>query len=352
MNNQDTIKTALLAYGMSGKYFHAAILQAHPGFQLMGAWERNQRKIAADYPQARSYQSLEELLQDEQVQLVVVNTPVDTHYTYTRQALEAGKHVLVEKAFTSNATEAMALVALANAKGLKLTVYQNRRYDSDFKTVQQVLNQNILGDIVEASISFDRYRPMLSTKAWKEQPNAGAGILKDLGSHIIDQAICLFGKPQAVFADIRCLRPKSQVDDQIDLLLYYANKRVRLHAGFYNREALPGYVLQGTLGSFMKARADVQEDQLKAGMKPGDAGWGQEDDAFRGLLHTAAGGKIIRQHIPTLPGDYRDFYEALYQSFIMDAPLAVSTTDAIAVMKIMDAALQSQANGCRQEIAH
>ena len=352
MNNQDTIKTALLAYGMSGKYFHAAFIQGHPGFQLLGAWERSQKKIAADYPQARSYQSLEELLEDDQVNLVVVNTPVDTHFTYARQALEAGKHVLVEKAFTTNAAEANALFDLANQKGLKLTVYQNRRYDSDFKTVQQVLQQNLPGDIVEASISFDRYRPMLSEKAWKERPNAGAGILKDLGSHIIDQAICLFGKPNAVFADIRCLRPHSQVDDQIELLLYYANKRVRLHAGFYNREALPGYVLQGTLGSFIKARADVQEDQLKAGMQPGDAGWGIEDAMFNGLLHTKLGSEIIRKQIPTLPGDYRDYYKALYHFITQDAPPPVSAADVIAVMKIMDAALLSQAKGCKQEICY
>ncbi|RYF51377.1 MAG: oxidoreductase, partial [Cytophagaceae bacterium] len=192
-----TIKTALLSYGMSGKVFHAPFLTLHPGFTLTGAWERSKHLIQADYPEVKSYASIDELLADD-VELVVVNTPVDTHYEYAKKVLEAGKHALVEKAFTTTAAEAEALGKLAKEKGLTLTVYQNRRWDSDLKTVKSVLEEGVLGAIVEAEIRFDRYNPILSPKAWKEGANAGAGVLKDLGPHIIDQALYLFGYPEAV----------------------------------------------------------------------------------------------------------------------------------------------------------
>ena len=210
------IKTALLSYGMSGRVFHAPFLELHDGFELTGSWERSKNLIQNDYPQVKSYGSLEELLADD-VDLVIVNTPVETHYEYAKKALLAGKHTLVEKAFTTTAAEAEDLLAIAKEKNLKLTVYQNRRWDSDFKTVKQVVNQGLLGDIVEAEFHFDRYNPNLSPKMHKETANAGAGILKDLGPHLIDQALYLFGYPTSVFADIRTLREGSLVDDYMDI---------------------------------------------------------------------------------------------------------------------------------------
>jgi scyllo-inositol 2-dehydrogenase (NADP+) len=336
------ITAALLSYGMSGKIFHAPFLTQHEGFELTGAWERSKHLIQTDYPNAKSYATLDALLADD-VELVVVNTPVDTHYEYTKKILEAGKHALVEKAFTTTAAEAESLMKLAAERNLKLTVFQNRRWDSDFLTVKSVLDQNLLGDIVEAELRFDRYNPLLSAKIWKESTNAGAGILKDLGPHIIDQALTLFGFPEAVFADIRTLREHSQVDDNIDILLYYPDKRVRLHAGFFNKEQQPGFILQGRNGSFFKPRADVQEEVLKTGALPNRNDWGTEPENKAGLLHAEISGETIRKTIPTIQGNYLGIFDGIYKSIREGATEPVTAKDGLKVMRVIEAALKSSA---------
>ena len=336
------IKTALLSYGMSGKVFHAPFLNFHPGFELLGSWERSKKLIHQDYPSVKSYATIEELLEDD-VDLVVVNTPVDTHYEYAKKVLLAGKHALVEKAFTTTVAQAQELAALAKEKGLKLSVFQNRRWDSDFKTVQKIISDNVLGEIVEAEFHFDRYNPILSPKQHKETANSGAGILKDLGPHLIDQALCLFGLPQSVFADIRITREHSLVDDYIDILLYYSHFRVRLKAGFFVREAIPSFVVHGKKGSFLKARGDVQEDELKLGMKPNLDTWGTESSDKKGLLHTEINGEIVKEYIPTLQGNYYAFFDGVYNSIAQDAIEPVTAQDGVHVMQIIEAAIQSSA---------
>ncbi|GEP50190.1 oxidoreductase [Flavobacterium noncentrifugens] len=334
------IKTALLAYGMSGKVFHAPFLELHPGFELTGAWERSKKLIQEDFPLVKSYASIEELLKDE-VDLVIVNTPVGTHFEYAKQVLLAGKHALVEKAFTTTVEEAEELKEIADEKGLKLTVFQNRRWDSDFKTVAAIFDKDILGEIVEAEIHFDRYNPNLSPKPHKETANDGAGVLKDLGPHIIDQALVLFGFPDALFADVRKTRENSVVDDWFDILLYYPNTRVRLKAGFFVREPLPSYILHGKKGSFLKSRGDIQEDELKLGKKPMVTDWGKEPEYKSGVLHTDIEGSEVRENIPTIPGNYYGFFDALYHSIRKNQPEPVTSQDGINVMKIIEAAIQS-----------
>lgn len=340
------IKTALLAYGMSGKIFHAPFLELHPGFELTGAWERSKKLIYEDYPTVKSYASIEELLKDD-VDLVVVNTPVGTHFEYAKQVLLAGKHALVEKAFTTTVEEAEELKEIADETGLKLTVFQNRRWDSDFKTVRSIFDKDILGEIVEAEIHFDRYNPNLSPKTHKETANDGAGVLKDLGPHIIDQALVLFGFPEALFADVRKTRENSIVDDWFDILLYYQNARVRLKAGFFVREPLPSYILHGKKGSFLKSRGDIQEDELKLGKKPMVTDWGKEPEYKSGVLHTDIEGSEVRENIATIPGNYYGFFDALYHSIKKNHPEPVTSQDGINVMKIIEAALESHA---RQKI--
>lgn len=334
------IKTALLSYGMSGKVFHSPFLDLHEGYQLLGAWERSRKKIQKDYPNTKSYSTIEDLLSDD-IDLVIVNTPVDSHFEYAQKALLANKNVIVEKAFTTNSDEAVQLKNLATEKNLKLTVFQNRRWDSDFLTVKSILDSRVLGDIVEAEIRFDRYNPILSPKVWKESDNEGAGVLMDLGSHIIDQSVCLFGFPKAVFADIRKIREKTIIHDNIDILLYYLDKRVRLHAGFFNKEQLPGFVLQGRKGSFLKERADVQEDTLKLGTKPNADSWCLEPKEKEGLLHITKEGEEIYKKTPTLNGNYYDFFELQYQSIANNKPEPVNADDGIKVMKIIEAAKKS-----------
>jgi scyllo-inositol 2-dehydrogenase (NADP+) len=335
------IKTALLSYGMSGKVFHAPFLELHPGFELLGSWERSKKLIQVDYPEVRSFPSFESILEDKSIDLVVVNTPIDTHFEYAKKVLLAGKHAIVEKAFTSNVAEAVELAALAKEKGLKLSVFQNRRWDSELKTVKKILDEKLLGEIVEAEFHFDRYNPVLSPKVHKETVNSGSGILKDLGPHIIDQALYLFGLPNAVFADIRITRENSLVDDYLDILLYYPNLRVRLKAGFFVREPNPSYVVHGKEGSFLKSRGDVQEDELKLGKKPNLTTWGTEKKGQEGLLHTEIDGKIIREKVPTLQGNYYDYFDGVYQSIVNGKSEPVTAQDGVNVMRIVDAAIQS-----------
>ena len=335
------IKTALLSYGMSGKVFHAPFLELHPGFELLGSWERSKKLIQEEYPNVKSFPSLESIIEDKTIDLVIVNTPIDTHFEYAKKVLLAGKHAIVEKAFTATVAEAQELAALAKEKKLKLFVFQNRRWDSDFKTVKKVVNENVLGEIVEAEFHFDRFNPELSPKIHKETANSGSGILRDLGPHIIDQALYLFGMPNAVFADIRWTREHTVVEDYIDILLYYPNHRVRLKAGFFVREPNPSYVIHGKKGSFLKSRGDVQEDELKIGMKPNFTTWGTEAEGKEGLLHTEIEGKIIKEKVPTLQGNYYDFFDAVYQSLADDTPEPVSALDGLKVMRIIEAATQS-----------
>lgn len=335
------IRTALLSYGMSGKVFHAPFIVNHPGFELLGSWERSQKKINNDYPNAKSFESLDAILSDKTIDLVVVNTPIETHFEYAKKVILAGKHVLVEKAFTTNWAEANELKLLAKEKGVKLAVFQNRRWDSDFKTVKKVFDENLLGDLVEAEFHFDRYNPNLSPKTHKETHNSGAGILKDLGPHIIDQALCLFGLPQSVFANIKRTRQNSVVDDCIDIMLFYADFNVRLKASFFVRETIPSYVLHGKKGSFLKPRGDVQEDDLKLGKIPNKPDWGKEPENLQGILHTEIEGEIIREKVPTLLGNYTDFFEGLYQCITQNTEEPVTAKDGENVMLIIEKAIES-----------
>lgn len=334
------IRTALLSYGMSGKVFHAPFIEQHPGFKLTGSWERSKKIIQQDYSDVRSYPTLTNLLQDA-VDLVVVNTPIETHYQYAKQALLAGKHVIVEKAFTTTVAEAEELKVIAEQQKVKLSIYQNRRWDSDFKTVQSILSQKLLGDIVEGEIHFDRFNPSLSPKQHKETKNAGAGIIMDLGSHSIDQALCLFGMPEAVFADLRKTRLHSEIEDYFDILLYYPSFRIRLKATFFAREPIPSYIFHGKKGSLLKKRGDIQEEDLKVGKKPNLPDWGKEPKHLEGILHTETNGDILKENISTSLGNYYEYYDLMYQAITQNKEVPVTASEGIQTMKIIEIAVKS-----------
>lgn len=339
--SQQPIKTALCAFGISGWVFHAPFLQLHPGFQLYGVYERSKKQAADKYPGTLSFDTLEDMLADENIELVVVNTPSPTHYEYTKKALNAGKHVIVEKPFTATVAEAEELKKLAESKNLKLSVYHNRRYDSDYKTVKKILEKNILGDIVDAEIHYDRYAVDLSYKVHKEVPGPAVGIIYDLGSHLIDQALTLFGKPDAVFADIATRRSVATVSDYMDILLYYPKFRVHLKSSYHVREPLPAFIIHGTKGSFLKSRADVQEVALQSGEVPESDGWGREPERERGWLHTETDNKVIREQVPTEPGNYYEYYDGIYQALRNNKKLPVTAEDAVNIIKIIEAANES-----------
>lgn len=335
------IKTAVLSYGMSGRLFHTPFLQVNPGFTFYAVWERSKNLAQEKYPEVKTFRTLENLLSDDEVELVIVNTPNYTHYDYAKKVLTAGKHVIVEKPFVVTVEEGKDLVTLANEKGLLLSVYQNRRFDSDYRTVKRVVEEGLLGEIVEAEFHFDRYKEDISAKPHKEIPGPGTGALYDLGSHILDQALQLFGTPQSVFGDIRIMRPVSKVDDYFEVLLYYPNLRVRLHSSYLVREALPGYILHGTKGSFIKHKTNVQEEALDKGISPTGDDWGVEPDDQKGLLHTEKDGRTIREFILSEKGAYNDYFTAVYNAIHKNGSNPVSADEGLAVIRVIEAAFQS-----------
>jgi predicted dehydrogenase len=335
------INAALCSFGMSGWVFHAPFLHVHEGFNLYAVWERTRKLAQEKYPGVKSFNTIEAMLADDAIELVIVNTPNYTHFEFAKLALQAGKHVVVEKPFTVFSDQGRELIALAKKNNRKLSVYQNRRYDSDYKTIRKIIQESWLGNIVEAEFHFDRYKEELSPKLHKEIPGPGTGSLYDLGSHLIDQALQLFGEPEAVFADIAIMRPISQVDDYFELLLYYPTWRVRLKSSYQVKETLPGYIIHGSKGSFIKPKTDVQEAMLQAGKIPGTADWGTEPESERGLLHTEKDGKTIREYIPSMRGNYGEYYDAIYAAIRENKPVPVSAEDGLKVVELIETAYES-----------
>ena len=322
------IRTALLAYGMSGKLFQAPFLAAHPGFELYGVVERTEARMHLDYPGIRRFTSLAELLADASVELVVVNTPSNTHVELARQALAAGKHVLLEKPVATSLAELQGLLALAREQGRHLLAYQNRRWDSDFQAVQRVVESGLLGQLIEVHFRFDRYKPALHTKKFKEEPGPGAGLLFDLGPHLIDQALCLFGRPLSATKTLSRHRPGSRVDDFFSLhLCYPRGLSVWLTSSLLVAAPGPSYVLHGTRGSFQKERTDPQEAQLLAGMLPTAPDFGHEQPGQEGRLVLASPeGQVRTVRPPAAPGNYLSLFEAVYQTLRQGVAYPISSS--------------------------
>ncbi len=335
------INTALVSFGMSGKLFHAPFIDTNHHFNLVGSWERSQKNIQAIYPNTKSFESYEEILNDPSIHLVIVNSPNDSHYDYTKRALLAGKHVVTEKAFTVTVKEAEELDALAQKLNLKLAVYHNRRYDADFLTLQKLIAEDKIGAFLDIQISFERYRTTLSPKVHKETNTPGSGVLFDLGPHLVDQALLLSGMPSSVFADLRTTRKVGKIDDYFTLLLYYPTHRILLTSGMVFMQQLPAYKIYGTKGCFIKDRADVQEDDLLAGKKPNTPNWGLEHKEKWGVLSTDTDGKISTESIPSLAGNYGTFYEKMAYAINHNEPVPTSAKHGTDIIRILEAARKS-----------
>ena len=338
MERTNTIKTGLASYGMSGQLFHATFISTHPHFELTAITERSKNLSAERYPQARIVRSIDELLAIDGVDLVVINTPDATHYEYTSKALEAGKKVLVENPFPKTTARGEALIALAKKQGLMLCVYQNRRWDADFLTVKEIIENNRLGRIVEFESTFSRYRNRIQADSWKERDG---GMVYNLGSHLIDQCIDLFGLPEAVFADIALLRDGGMVDDYFVIHLLRCRKapevRITLKAGYLMCEPEPRFVLHGTEGSYIKHGVDKQEGLLKNGAIPNTPGWGMETEEEWGLLHTGS----FKGKYPSQRGNYAAFYESVYRHLLHGAPLPTDAKNILPGITIIEAAIKS-----------
>lgn len=334
------LRTAIASYGMSGYVFHAPFIHLHPGFELKKVLERSKSLAKERYTYTEIARTFDELIHDPDIDLVVVNTPDHLHYPMAFAALNAGKHVVVEKPFTQTSEEGEELVALAKKKGVLLTVYHNRRFDGDSRTVQKILKEGLLGRLVEYEAHYDRYRNFIP-KTWKEDPSTGAGIVYNLGSHLIDHALFLFGKPEWIWADIRKLRDGALTDDFFEIKLLYPAHSVTLKSSYLVKEPGPRYILHGTNGSYIKSGNDPQEEALKQGIWPEGENWGQESESDWGILHTEKDHFSERKVLPTLPGNYMDFYDNLYEAVLHGAPLAVRPEEGLEVIRIIEKAYLS-----------
>lgn len=350
MTQPSPVSTAILAYGMSGEVFHAPLLATHEGFRLSKIMERKTNKASQRYPDVEVVRRIEDILTDDAIELVIVNTPHESHVELTKKVLEAGKHVIVEKPFTTTALEARQLTKLAAQNRVILSVFQNRRWDGDFRTVQQIVQSGLLGKLVEYEAHYDRYRPKVDTSTWKELPGKGTGSLYNLGPHMIDQALVLFGMPKSIDARLGIQRPGGVAEDFYDIRMVYDGLHVILKSSYLVRESVPRYILHGVHGSYVKYGLDPQEQALKEGTIPGSKGWGIEPSEEWGRINTEFQGMNIKGTIETLPGNYLMYYQTIYEAIREGKPLAVTPEQATQVMQVIDACVQSNREGRAVEI--
>lgn len=336
------IQTAILSYGMSGEVFHGPLLHANAGFNLAVVVQRSSEKAKQHYPAVKVVKTVAEAIEDPAVELVVINTPNATHFDFTTKALLAGKHVVVEKPFTVTTKEADELIALAKKQGKTLSVFQNRRWDGDFLTVQKVLANKWLGKVVEFEAHYDRFRNYIEANTWKEEAGAGTGILYNLGSHMLDQILVLFGMPKEIDARVGIQRPGGKVDDFYDLRLHYEGLNAIVKSSYLVREQGPRYIVNGTEGTFLGSNGvDPQEQALKDKKIPGSTGWGIHAREEWGKINTSINGLHVEASIETLPGDYRIFYQNFYEVIREGKPAAVKPEESRDVIKLIEAAYES-----------
>lgn len=351
---------AVIGYGLSAKVFHIPLINAIPDLKLYGIVQRSPKPdndASKDHQGVKSWRSVEEMLKDDEVDIVVITSIPNTHYSMCKEALEAGKNVVVEKPFVPTAKEADELIALAKEKGRWITVYQNRRWDSDYLTVRQIMKEGSMGDIVEFETHFDRHRPdpPPANTTWKVEDQPGNGSIYDLGVHLIDQVYHAFGMPKRVTGFV--LNQRRQKDgssppgahDSCTVLLHYERLLVTVKAGVVSPHVRQlRYWIRGTKGSFHKFHLDVQEDQLKAGLNPGDKGFAEDPESHFGVLTTDEEGKMVRNIYPTVePATYTAFYRGVANALKSesDADLPVKAEDARDVLRIIEAARKSSDEG-------
>lgn len=321
------IVTGILAYGMSGRVFHAPFVATNPAFKFKAVVERNEKKAAQRYPDVISYNSIDELINDDEIELVIVNTPNYMHFDNAKQALLAGKHVLIEKPAAATSAEVKELFELGRKVDRHVMIYHNRRWDSGFVSVKEVIESGRLGELIEVQFRMDRYKAAIGPKQFKEKKSMPAnGIVYDLGSHLVDNAISLFGKPLSFDKVTATHREGSEVADYVSFRMSYPNQlNVYLSASLLSLEPLAGFVVIGTLGTYIKNRSDVQEDQLVAGMLPTDPGYGIEPEGSEGKLVTiGVDNEKILEWTPSHKGDYTLLFNDVYHTIRNNALFPVT----------------------------
>ena len=338
--NSGQIKVGLIGYGYSGATFQAPLIKAVTLLRLAMVCSSKPDLVRRDFPGMTVVADPAALISSSEIDLVVIATTNTTHFALAKQALLAGKHVVVEKPFTVTVHEALELVALAEREQRVLSVFHNRRWDNDFLTLQAAIASGVLGPVNTMMSHFDRYRPAVRQR-WREQDLPGSGILYDLGSHLIDQALVLFGQPDSVACDMGIQREAGLADDYVHLTLRYGARRVMLHAAMLVPQAGPRFTVHGALGSFVKHGLDPQESALLRGEGPGSRDWGVEDAALHAHLTLYKGELQVAGRTPSLPGCYEAYYQGMVDAITMGKPAPVSARDGLAVMKVIELAKRS-----------
>ena len=329
------LTVGVIGFGLSGRYLIIPYLLINKNFRVKTVFQNSSDTASKIFPSVKTTHNVDDILTDAEIDLVIISSPNTTHFDYAKKSLLADKHVLVEKPITSTVEEAQTLIQLAKEKGKVLSVYQNRRFDGCFQTVQKVIKSGILGDIFNMELRFDRWKPEPNPKKWKELPSLEVGILYDLGAHIIDQSLYLFGVPKHFEGVVESQRQGSQIDDAFDLRLYYDKLTVTLKSSMLVREPTPRYLLHGTQGSFIKYGIDPQEDMLKAGMTPDMPGFGEDAPEFYGILNTEIDGLNFQGRIKTLKGDFGLLFQNLYETIVEGKELIVKPELIVEQIRIM-----------------
>lgn len=335
----DIVRVALIGYGFAGSTFHAPLIGAVPGLSLDLVASRDAARVRGDLPQTQVVGDPMVAATHPDVDLVVIASPNDSHVPLAGAALAAGKHVVVDKPFTLSLRDARDLAALAARSRRMLSVFQNRRWDSDFLAVRQAIDDGLIGEPLHLESRIERFRPTVMPR-WREQGGPGSGVWWDLGPHLVDQALALFGLPDQVQAGFAAQRPRALADDWAHVVLGFGKRRAVLHAGMVAAAPAARFVVHGSAGSVVKRGADPQEAQLKAGARPGDPGWGVDEDA----LEVFVGEQPVRR-IAAPPGDQSRYYAAVRDAVRGNGPNPVPPAQAVAVMAVMEASIASAAGG-------
>lgn len=327
-----SLSVGLLGFGLAGSVFHAPLIQSEPRLRLTAIASSRTDDIRRSAPGAEAT-TAEAVIADPTIDLVVIATPNTSHAPLAREALLAGKHVVIDKPMATTAAEADELIDLAKRQGRLLTVFHNRRWDNDFLTLRACLDRGDIGRPYHYEAHFDRFRPQIK-QGWREQTLAGSGVLFDLGAHLIDQALTLFGMPDRILADVGAQRPGARVDDWFHIVLGYGPMRAILHCGTVVCRPGPRFQLHGDGGSFLKHGMDGQEAALRAGRMPTEAGWGADDPENFALLVQADG---TERRVETIPNDYPAFYRGVAASILDGAPPPVTAEQARDVLAVLEA---------------
>ncbi|HTZ48838.1 MAG TPA: Gfo/Idh/MocA family oxidoreductase [Verrucomicrobiae bacterium] len=341
-----TLDVGLIGFGLGGRSFHAPVINAVPGLRLAAILQRSGDSAAQLYPHARIVRTLDELLAIDSIRLIAISTPNQTHFSLAQRCLEAGRHVVVDKPFTTTVAEAVTLLEFAQQKKLVLSVYHNRRFDADFQALRQNIAAGALGRVLRFESTYDRFRPSPKPGAWREQPGPGSGILYDLAPHLIDQAMTLLGTPQALSADVRTERHNISTDDAFDIFLYYPQGvRALLRATMMSANPRPRLVVLGEKGSYLKREFDPLEPTLREGKVPTGSSWVVEKEENFGELTLVESGVTTTGKIPST-GDWREFYVNVRDAILSSVPLLVTHQQALNVMVALELAQESSSKRC------